>query len=132
MSQENVEVVQASFEAFNAGDMDAWANLLAPDVIWRPPKDWPEPGPYAGREAVLRQVQQNREAWDADTAEPIGDFIDAADRVVVRFVWRVRGHGPPASNWEITCVYTVRKGKISAFEFFWDHADALEAAGLRE
>ena len=71
---------EASFEAWNAGDMEAWANLLAPDVIWRPPKDWPEPGPFAGREAVLRQVQQNREAWDADTAEPIGDFIDAADR----------------------------------------------------
>jgi hypothetical protein len=32
----------------------------------------------------------------------------------------------------LTCVYTVREGKIHAFEFFRDHGDALEAAGLRE
>jgi len=50
----------------------------------------------------------------------------------VRFVWRVRGHGPAASNWEVTCVYTVRQGKIIAFEFFWDHRDALQAVGLGE
>jgi ketosteroid isomerase-like protein len=129
MSQENVEIVRALFEAWNVGDMDAWASFLAPDVISRVPQDWPEPGPYAGREAVLRQAQQNRETWDADAAEPIGDFIHAADRVVVRFVWHGRGHGP-ASNIEVTCVHTVRKGKIIAFEFFWDHAEALEAVGV--
>jgi ketosteroid isomerase-like protein len=38
----------------------------------------------------------------------------------------------PQSMMEVTCVYTVRKRKISAFEFFWDHAEALEAAGLSE
>ena len=32
----------------------------------------------------------------------------------------------------MTCVYTVREGKILAFEFFRDHAEALQAAGLRE
>jgi ketosteroid isomerase-like protein len=83
-----VEIVKASFDAWNEGDTDAWGSFLAPDVIWRPPQDWPEPGPFAGREAVLRQVRQNREAWDADRAEPITDFIDSADRVVMRFVWR--------------------------------------------
>ena len=30
---------------------------------------------------------------------------------------------------ELTGVYTVRKGKIFYMEFFWDHAEALEAAG---
>jgi ketosteroid isomerase-like protein len=59
MSQENVEVVRASFEAWNAGDMHAWGALLAPDVTWHPTQDWPEPGPDTGREAVLRQVRPN-------------------------------------------------------------------------
>jgi hypothetical protein len=27
---------------------------------------------------------------------------------------------------------TVRRGKIAYHEFFWDHAEALEAAGLSE
>jgi len=40
------------------------SEFLAPDAIWRVMPDWPEPGPYVGREAVLRQVRQLREAWD--------------------------------------------------------------------
>jgi ketosteroid isomerase-like protein len=35
-------------------------------------------------------------------------------------------------NLEITNVLTVRKGRIVHQEFFWDHAEALEAAGLSE
>jgi ketosteroid isomerase-like protein len=58
-------------------------------------------------------------------------FIDAADRVVVRFIWHGVGHGPQA-NMEFTGVVTVRDGRIRGYEFFWDHADALEAAGLQE
>ena len=33
---------------------------------------------------------------------------------------------------ESTAAYTVRKGKIVLLEFFWDHAEALEAVGLSE
>jgi ketosteroid isomerase-like protein len=131
MSQENVEVVRASFDAWNAGDMGRWAGFLAPDVVWRQPAEWPERGPYVGRESVLRIAVQNRDAWDADTAEPIGDFIDAGDRVVVRFVWRGRGRGPEA-DMAVTCVYTVRSGRIREFEFFWNQAEALAAVGLSE
>jgi ketosteroid isomerase-like protein len=66
MSQENVEIVRAAFEAWNAGDMDALREMHDPDVIARPPEGWPEPGPYAGREAVMRWFEQLRETWDAD------------------------------------------------------------------
>ena len=69
MSQENVEVVRAAFEAWNAGDMDAVAELLAEDVVLRLPEGWPEPGPYVGREATMRQYVQNRATFDADRLE---------------------------------------------------------------
>jgi ketosteroid isomerase-like protein len=58
MSQENVEIVRASFEAWNAGDMDAFRELYDPDVILRMDANWPEPGPYVGREAVMREFEQ--------------------------------------------------------------------------
>jgi ketosteroid isomerase-like protein len=61
MSKENVEVMQAAFAAWNAGDMDGFRELLAPDVVMRLPEGWPEPGPYVGREAVMRQGEQQRE-----------------------------------------------------------------------
>ena len=130
MSQENIQVVQASFDAWNAPDMDAYRELYDPDAILRMPVGWPEPGPFFGREAVMRQFEQLKETWEnADIAEPIGDFIDVADRVVVRFIWRGAGHGPEAKL-EMTAVFTVRKGSIFALETFWDHAEVLETLGL--
>ena len=41
--------------------MDALRELYDPDVIVRMPEDWPEPGPFVGREAVMRQLEQLRE-----------------------------------------------------------------------
>jgi ketosteroid isomerase-like protein len=54
MSRENVELVRAAFDTWNADDMDAYAAMLHEDVIVRAPANWPEPGPYVGREAVMR------------------------------------------------------------------------------
>jgi len=131
VSQENVEVVRALFEAWNACEMDAVRELFNPNVIVRGNERWPEPGPFVGRDAVMHQWQQMRETWDADALVPISDFIDAGDRVLVRFIWRGQGHGPE-SNIEMTGVHTVRNGRIFGQEFFWDHADALKAVGLAE
>ncbi len=130
MSQENVEIVQANFDVWNAKNMHAWGELLDPDVIMRMPEGWPEPGPYLGREAIMCQTEQMRETWDDDTLEVIS-FIDAGDLVLVRFIWHGAGHGPEA-DLEVTGIYTVRKLKIREMEFFWDHAEALEAVGLSE
>ena len=131
MSQENVEIVRRAHEVWNAGDMDTLRELYDPGIIWRGPEGWPEPGPYAGREAVMGQVEQMRETWDTDSFELISELVDVGDRVAVRFIWRGAGHGPEA-NIEATGVYTVRKGRICAIEFFWDHAEALEILGLSE
>jgi ketosteroid isomerase-like protein len=63
--------------------------------------------------------------------EPISDFIGAGDRVLVRLIWRGVCQGPESAlEWTIVC--TVRKGSIISIEYFWDHAQALEAVGLRE
>ena len=39
MSQENVEIVRASYEAWNAADMDAYRELYHPGAVVRPPDD---------------------------------------------------------------------------------------------
>jgi ketosteroid isomerase-like protein len=128
MSQEDVKVVQAALAAWNVGNMDAVRARLDPDAILRPPEGWPEPGPYVGQEAVMREWEQVRETWRADAVEPITDFVHAANRVAVRVIWRTAGRGPE-SNLELTVVWTTSKGKISLIEYFWDHAEALEILG---
>jgi ketosteroid isomerase-like protein len=131
MSQENVEIVRASQQAWNTGDMDALRQFYDPDAIMRPPEGWPESEPLVGRDAVIRQFEQLRSTWDSDTLEWIGDPIDVGDRVVVRTSWDAVGQGP-CINLELTQVLTVRKGTIVYLEYFWDHAEALEAVGLSE
>ena len=70
MSQENVEIVRAGFAAWNAGDMDAVRDLLQPGRrSCAAPEGWPEPGPFVGREAVMRELEQLRETWDADALD---------------------------------------------------------------
>ena len=95
----------------------------------RTPEGWPEPGPLVGREAVMRQFEQLRGTWNSDTAEPIGEFTEAGDRVLVRMVWRGVGQGPE-SRMEWTYVAAFSEGKVVGVEYFWDHAEALAAAEL--
>lgn len=79
----------------------------------------------------MREWEQLRETWDADTTELIGDLIDVGDRVAVRQIWHGAGRGPQL-NLQSTHVFTVRKGRIFYEEFFWDHTEALKAVGLEE
>ena len=131
MSEKNVHVVRAAFEAYNAGDMDAFIALHDPNVAWMYLEGWPEAETLVGREACLSQWRRMRSAFDVDTVEPINDFIAAGDRVVVRLIWQGTGEGPEM-NLELTNVFTVRKGKILIIEPFWNHAEALESIGLTQ
>jgi ketosteroid isomerase-like protein len=130
MSQENVAVVRRAFEAWNAGDTVALYGLLDPSMVLRNPKGWPEPGPLAGRQAILRQVEQLGETAHAGSLRAVTDFIDAGDRVVVRFIWSGAGHGPEPDV-EATGIYALHGGRIVYMEYFWDHAEALEAVRRR-
>jgi ketosteroid isomerase-like protein len=130
MSQENVEVVRAANEAWARGDLEAIWDIYDPNVVMRVAAEWPEAGPHFGREAVVRFFEQLRDTWEAGELETIS-LIDAGDRVVARTRWHAVGRGPEA-NFEVTGVVTLRRGKIVMLEYFWDHAEALEAAGLKE
>ena len=132
MSHENVSIVKAAFDAWNAGDVDAFRELLDPEVLLRSLEKWPEQGPFLGPEAVLGAFALTRDTFDADTVQPITDFVDNADHVAVRWAWRTKGGRGPDIGLELTSVYTVRRGKVVLLEFFWDHAEALRTIGLGE
>jgi ketosteroid isomerase-like protein len=130
MSEENVEVVRAAFDAWNNGDMEALAEHYRPDTVTWSPEGWPEPGPFCGRDAVMRQFEELKATFDFEALEPMS-FRDSGDRVVVRWIWRASGRGPELRQ-EMSSVYTLRDGKILATEFFWEYTKALEAVGLSE
>jgi hypothetical protein len=91
------------------------------ETAWRLADAWNE----GGIEAVLAETLGQNAV--------IEDLIDAGDALVVR----VRAHMPseqarPNGDMEFSQVLTFRKGKVVMAEYFWDHREALEAAGLRE
>ena len=131
MSKENVEIVREAYAAWNAGDTDTMRELFDPDITWRPPAGWPEQGPFVGREAVVRWFEQLLEVFTAYSTELVGDALETDDAVIVRQIWHGAGHGPDAAI-EATSIITLRNGRIAGVEQFWDHAEALEAAGLSE
>jgi ketosteroid isomerase-like protein len=95
------------------------------------------PGFTCGREAFRRHLLDYMEAW-ADSSFEVEDIRAVGDRVVVR--GRYGGVGRhsgaqvagrlslPATG----AVYDFRAGRILRVQQFVTHAEALEAAGLRE
>ena len=93
--------------------MDAFHELLDHDMIFA---ESPRGGrsrdrSLAGRRSCHASGSSNARPGTPDTLVPTSEFIDAGERVVVRFIWRGIGHGPE-SNLELTAVYTVRERRL--------------------
>lgn len=131
MSDENIAVAKAAIEAWNTRDMDRLREIYDPDAVMRYARGaWPEPGPFFGREAIMRQFDRLRDAFDSsDSLAVTEDLIAAGDRVIVHAAWRGVGHGP-AIDFDSTFVYTVRQGRIREIEFFARRGEAFKAIGV--
>ena len=131
MPQESVEVLRTYVKVWNAGDMEGVRELYDPDAVMEVAFDWPEPGPFVGRDAVMQQLSNVRGAFDSDWLELLSDPRTVEDRVIVRTGWHGVGSGP-ALDMEWSNVFTIRDGRVVQVRYLWDHAEALAAAGLRE
>jgi ketosteroid isomerase-like protein len=132
MSQENVEVLLRGLNAYNAGDLAAMREMYDPAAVMHHLEGWPEAGPSVGRDAVVRSLEDLRETWTSrDSLELIGEPIDVGNRVLVRAAWHVSGVIPDQTM-GFSVIFTFRNGKVIAQEYFWNHDEALEAAGLSE
>src|SRR4051794_20371429 len=97
----------------------------------RMPEGWPEAGPYVGQEAVMRQWEQQRETWDADSLELIGDFIDATEPSCGQIHLARRRPRPRLQHGGHRRIHGARR-QDSDHRVVWDHAEALEAVGRSE
>ena len=132
MSRENVEIVRRAYEAWNAKDFDAAAEVLSPDIEWRMPGNLPDPARWTSRGEVREGLRAFMESWDELRAD-VEDLLDAGDQVValVRFRGRsvVTGLALEGVSTD-AAVWTLRDGKVVAVEMYGGTEEALEAAGL--
>jgi len=130
MSQQNVEIVLKDLEHWNRGDMDAFVALWDDDVILQAAEGWPEPV-YRGKEAVRSFYEGFAEIVGRDSV--IEGLIDMGDVVVTRMRAHMTGvQSGLEGDMRFSQVTTFKDGKVVRAEFFWDHQEALKAAGLSE
>jgi ketosteroid isomerase-like protein len=132
MSEENVEIVRKGFEAWNRGDFGAFFDRFADEYgVLRAAEGWRERF-YYGKDAVRSFYDGYAEKVGGELSV-VGDPVDAGDAVIARVRAHPAGeHSRVKADMEFSQVFTFRKGKIVMHEYFWDHQEALEAAGLSE
>ncbi len=132
MSQENVEIVRRSVEAFNEGGLAATVEFAHPEIEFQEPPTQPAPRTAQGQEAVIETWSSFDEAWEEHRSELKEVRELTEDEVLLSSVEHFRGRDGVEITAPCWTIYTFRDGKIIKLRPFWDRAQALEAAGLRE
>jgi ketosteroid isomerase-like protein len=136
MSEENLETLQRAQAAWNADDLDAWLAELDPEAEWHVVLQQA----LAGRGSTYRGHDRLRKAWDEYRGKAWGGLMnqiqeirDLGESVLVLGHLDVSGRTSGVeSRQEFGQLVHFRGGKILRSQDFLSHADALEAAGLRE
>jgi ketosteroid isomerase-like protein len=128
VSQENVDLYRAGFDAIGRGEWDVVRAHWDPDILVRTDPGWPEQRIY-GREAVT--------AWQRSAFESMGhdfrieEIVDLGDRVLARWCWTTRGqHSGIGGELRYSEIVTYREGRAILIEHFRDHEQALKSLGL--
>jgi len=130
LSERNVEIVRSAYELWNEGDLESFMGLIDEEVVIRAAEGWPEPVFY-GKDSARSFFEGLEESIGHDSA--IESATGAGPVVVIRVRTGVTG-GQSGIETEIRSsqVITLRKGKAVLLEYYWDHQEALEAAGLSD
>jgi ketosteroid isomerase-like protein len=131
MSQENVKLVRAWFDDWNAtGDLDLSA--FDPGLVYHPRADEPDPSPHVGRDAYEQLLRGFIESFseikfDLLEVRDEGDYVVAS--TVIRC--RIRDSGISVSD-AYVFVNRVRDGLVVEGWEYRTMEEALEALALSE
>ena len=133
MSEENVEILRRVYGQWASGDLSA--DFFDPDVEYsRIGAQTPDmEGRWLGLDEMWTAIREYLRAF-SDLRIEAERIIDlGGDRVLVlsRHTARGKQSGVPIEH-EVGDLFTLRRGKIVRYESYWNPAQALEAAGLRD
>jgi ketosteroid isomerase-like protein len=132
MSEENVEVVQRTVEAFAAGDDVFAKGLVSAESEWHPAVELPGVETYVGPEGFAEFMAlwtENFEDWKVR----LRDVRGRGDRVVAFAHQEGVGttSGAPV-DMDFAMVFTLHDGVVTDVRAFLADDEALAAAGLSE
>ena len=132
MSAENVAVIKGLYAAFSAGDVPAVLGSMSPNIVWNEAENfrYADNNPYSGPEAIATGVFARCVGeWDG-FAVAMDDLIDGGDRVIAlgRYSGSFKETGSQM-NPQAVHVWTLKDGKIVAFQQYIDTLDVARATG---
>ena len=132
MSQANVEMAKAFYDAYNARNSEALLRLLHPEAEITTVSARGGLGGDWSRATTRQYFKQLDEAWAGLRIE-IEEYREVGERVVTLGVARGAGmssHVEVVSDF--AAVLVVKDSQIVIVDSYGNRQDALEAAGLRE
>jgi ketosteroid isomerase-like protein len=133
MSQENVEVVRQSIEAFQHGRFDRAVELWDTEGEWIPAMAGAiEDEVYRGHAALRRYFDELLQSFSEVRVHGV-EFRDVGNHVLVLYRLSVRGRDSGvAVDQPGGTVYELRSGKIVHGRSYLSEVEAREAVGLAE
>jgi ketosteroid isomerase-like protein len=133
MSQQSVELFKQGIDAFNRLDVEAYAQIITSDFEWFPAMPATvEGGGYQGRSGIETYYREGHDTW-SELRVTIEEFRDLGDRMVG--LGRLRGGGIGSGvevDTPLAIVVELTGKKVSRSTAYFDHGEALRAAGLSE
>src|SRR2546423_6846937 len=118
MSDDNVALMQSTYEAFGRGDIPAVIGVMDENIAWHVPAVLPHATPVGGRDDVGAFFQKLGSTWQ-DFDLQIDDFCASGERVCV--IGRAAGKldGTPAS-YGFVHAWTIHDGVCVRFDEYVD------------
>ena len=130
MSQENIDVIRRSIDAFNSGDVQEMLAIADPELEWRPAFGAATDGAtaYHGHDGFREYWRGTQEIWDHFHFEP-EQFVDDGNSIVVigRGSGRAKGSGIEIDQ-PFAMLWKVRQGRPVFGQTFTDPDEARAAA----
>jgi len=134
MSQENVEIVRRSTDAYNRRDIDGILANWAPDAVL----DWSnsrglDAGVYRGQGEIRAFIERFLAAWDEVRIEIVDGPAEVEDGLLIaENVTHLRGRDGIELQARSAWLVTIRDGEQTSLTLYQTKQEAREAAGLQE
>ena len=122
-ANDNAEIVRRGYEAFQKGDLAAFADILADDCVWHVPGRGQLAGDKHGRHAIVEYYGQLGELSAGSIAVELHDVVANEDHVVG--LHRASAHrGERSYETTEAVIFHMRDGRIAEA---WEHPYNLYA-----
>lgn len=121
----NAQTARAAMEAFNRGDVQAFAGSLTDDVVWHAPGKNRFSGDFRGKAASLGRFKEQTEAGVSFAFTDVHDVVANDEHVLAMLDVKTTGPGGEAAGHSVFVMH-VRDGKMTEFWAMNDHQDEVD------